>query len=287
MPAHAFDETPCALGEGPFWAEGRLYWFDIIARRLHARGPGETVARTWDFDEHFSAGAPLAGGGIMLASETGLWRFDPGTGARERIVGLEADNPVTRSNDGRADPLGGFWIGTMGKAGEPGAGAIHRYHRGELRRLLGDVSVSNAICFSPDGARGYFADSPTRTIMTWALDAEGWPIEPPAPFFTLDDVPGVPDGAVVDAQGALWVAIWGGGRVVRISAAGALLEEISLPAPQPTCPAFGADPTTLYVTSARAGLGAEALAAHPLSGAVFAAPIAIAGPPHPQVAARA
>ncbi len=282
MSVKIFDPTPCALGEGPLYAHGRLFWFDILNRRLLARAPGDAEAATWSFDEMFSAAGILPDGELLLASETGLWRFSPSTGSRERIVAVEADNPATRSNDGRADRQGGFWIGTMGKSGEKVAGSIWRYHKGDLRRLVENVTVSNAICFAPDGRRGYYADTGTRRIMTWALDADGWPAEEASVLIDLAEV-GPPDGAVTDGEGALWVALWGQSRAVRILPDGAIDTQIALPAPQPTCPAFGADLSTLYFTSAREGMDAEALAAAPASGNVFVTEVAIAGLPEPTV----
>lgn len=276
MSVTVFDPTPCALGEGPLFAHGRLFWFDILNCRLHARAPGDAGAATWSFDEMFSAAGILPGGELLLASETGLWRFAPETGARERIVAVEADNPVTRSNDGRADRQGGFWIGTMGKSGERGAGSIWRYHRGELRRLVADVTTSNAICFAPDGSRGYYTDTGSRKIMTWALDADGWPAQEATVLIDLAET-GPPDGAVTDAEGALWIALWGESKAVRVLPDGTLGAEIALPAPQPTCPAFGEDLSTLYFTSARQGMDDAALAAQPSSGNVFATRIAVPG----------
>ena len=200
MSVTIFDPTPCALGEGPLFAHGRLFWFDILNRRLHARAPGAAEAATWSFDEMFSAAGILPDGELLLASETGLWRFSPETGARERIVAIEADTPVTRSNDGRADRQGGFWIGTMGKGAETGAGSIWRFHKGDLRRLVENVTVSNAICFAPDGTRGYYADTGTQKIMTWPLDADGWPAADATPFFDFAALSAFPDGAVTDSR---------------------------------------------------------------------------------------
>ena len=119
-----FDDRPCELGEGPLWHPERqqLFWFDIIGKRLMTRDGQEP--HSWAFDEHVSAAGWVDRDALLLASETGLWRFDLNTADRSLITPLEADNPVTRSNDGRADPWGGLWIGTMGKEAEPGAGSI-------------------------------------------------------------------------------------------------------------------------------------------------------------------
>lgn len=279
-----FDETRCELGEGPFWAEGRLYWFDILGKRLYARE--ESQARHWQFDEHVSAGGVLERGGLLVASETGLWRFDPASGERSRIVALEAENPANRSNDGRADRHGGFWVGTMSKTGEKRAGALYRYYRGELRKLRDGLTTPNGLCFTPDGRRGFFSDSGARHLFTWELDADGWPASDPEIFFAPEEAQGKPDGAVMDREGAIWCAMPGGGRVLRLGPGGGVGAEIRLPVAQPTCPAFGGgDLTTLYVTTSREGLDADALASQPLAGATFAARVAVPGLPEPRVTA--
>ena len=131
-----FDDRPCALGEGPLWHPERkqLFWFDIVGKSLMAQAPDAQIS--WQFSEHVSAAGWVDRDTLLMASETGLWRFDLANGQKELIVPLEADNPVTRSNDGRADPWGGYWIGTMGKNAEKGAGAIYRFWKGELRQLV-------------------------------------------------------------------------------------------------------------------------------------------------------
>ena len=181
-----FDPTPCALGEGPLWHPTRkqLFWFDILRHRLHAREDDAT--RTWQFNEHVSAAGWVDEARLLIASETRLFVFDVDSGASEDVAPLEADTSVTRSNDGRADPWGGFWIGTMGKAAEPGAGAIYRCYRGEVRQLFPSITISNAICFSPDGTVAYFTDTPKRIIMRQALAAsDGWPVGEPEPWLDL------------------------------------------------------------------------------------------------------
>lgn len=255
MSASVFDDRPCDLGEGPLWHPERaeLFWFDINGKRMLARSGTDT--RDWQFDRHVSAAGWVDRNTLLIATETDLSRFDLTTGALDPVVPLEAETPGTRSNDGRADPRGGFWIGTMGKGGEPGAGAIYRYFRGELRQLYDQITISNAICFAPDGSCAYFTDTVTGVIQRQALDAAGWPDGPPQDFITHRPGSGC-DGAVVDAEGRIWNAHWGHFKISVHDASGVLIEEHRLPCRQPSCPAFGgAELRTLYVTSAREGLG--------------------------------
>jgi sugar lactone lactonase YvrE len=246
-----WDDTICTLGEGPLWHPERqqFFWFDIMGKRLHTKG------RRWQFGEYVSAAGWIDRDQLLIASQTKLFNFDLTSGTAETICPLEADNPVTRSNDGRADPQGGFWIGTMGIHAEPGAGAIWRYYRGELRRIFAPITISNAICFAPDGSTAYFCDTPTKRIMRTGLDAQGWPVGDPSTHIDMTAEGLKPDGAVVDTAGNLWNAQWGAARVACYDPAGKFLRAVDFPATQTTCPAFGGpDLTTLFCTSARIGL---------------------------------
>ncbi|NVO56353.1 SMP-30/gluconolactonase/LRE family protein [Rhodobacteraceae bacterium B1Z28] len=268
-----FDDRPCELGEGPLWHPERqqLFWFDIVGKRLMTREDEEQ--HSWDFPEHVSAAGWIDHDTLLIASETGLWRFDLPTGTRELLAPLEADNPITRSNDGRADPWGGFWIGTMGKQAEPGAGSIYRYWQGELRRLVPDVTISNAICFTPDRSCAYFSDTRTRQVMRWNLSAKtGWPKGDPDVFLDLRNEGLNPDGAVVDVDGNIWIAQWGVGRVAVYGSDGRFLKATSFHADHTSCPAFGGkDLDTLFCTTAREGLSVTAIETQPSHGMTFAA----------------
>ena len=267
-----FDDRPCSLGEGPLWHPTReqLFWLDINGKALLTVERG--VQKSWSFDEHVSAAGWVDDGTLLMASETGLWRFDLETGQQDLVVPLEADNPVTRSNDGRADPWGGFWIGTMGKNAEAGAGAIYRFYRGELRLLVPEVSISNAICFAPDKTSACYTDTVTGQIMRQPLDPEtGWPLGNREVFVDLRDEGLNPDGAVIDTSGNLWVAQWGAGRVAAYDSNGRFLRAVEVPGVHATCPAFGgAKLSTLYCTSARQGLSEETIQQEPKNGMTFA-----------------
>jgi sugar lactone lactonase YvrE len=271
-----FDSRPCDLGEGPLWHPVReqLFWFDITGRRLLTRH-GD-VAQEWHFPEMVSAAGWTGRDGLLIASETQLFHFDLATGTRTRVAPFAAGTPATRSNDGRADPQGGFWIGTMGHAAEPGAGAIWRWHAGQMRRLFAPITIPNAICFTPDGRHAHFADSPTRKVWRVALDAEGWPIGAPEVFLSLPPDGPEPDGAVVDAEGRLWLAEWGAARVSVFSPAGERLGDHTVAAPHSSCPALTPD-GRLYVTSALQGMDATARAAWPLAGQTFVLDVAARG----------
>ncbi len=255
MTVRTFDERICALGEGPLWHPEReqLFWFDILGKCLLSVGGNKQ--QQWQFDEHVSAAGWVDNNTLLVASETALYRFNIETGQKAVVVPLEAGNPHTRSNDGRADRRGGFWIGTMGLGAEPGAGAIYRYYRGELRLLYPEVTIPNAICFSPDGQFAFFTDTALRRIMRQSLDNEGWPVDSPRPHIDFNGSRQNPDGAVVDEEGFLWVALWGSNLMSRYTPQGKLDQEISVPNVQPSCPALGGkELRTLFITSATQGL---------------------------------
>jgi sugar lactone lactonase YvrE len=251
-----FDPRVCILGEGPLWhpTRNQLFWFDILGKKLLTQD--ETGPAEWCFDEHVSAAGWIDDNSLLMASQTGLWRFDIGSGERSHVIDLEADQPLTRSNDGRADPWGGFWIGTMGLETQPYAGSIYRYYKGELRKIVDKVTVSNSITFSPDRSVAYYTDTWSSQILQVPLAAQdGWPAGSPEIFVDLTQEKLNPDGSVVDSAGCLWNAQWGAGRVAKYGPDGTFLKAYELPASQVTCPAFGGpDLKTLFVTSAADGL---------------------------------
>ncbi len=274
------DMRVCALGEGPLWhpLQQRWYWFDIVNSRLLGRDDQATYA--WQFDEMVSAAGWLDAEHLLVASETQLFKFHMDSGRQEQVVALESSNTITRSNDGRADPWGGFWIGTMGKNVEPGAGAIYRYYQGQLECLFSDITISNAICFSHDKRFAYFTDSPSRQIKRQALDKNGWPTGLPDVHIDLSATDLNPDGAVVDKQGYLWNAQWGAARIARYSPQGEFDLALDCGATQVSCPAFGGvDMNLLMATTAAEGLGPE----DPDAGRCFVADSAYVGHPEYQV----
>lgn len=251
MQPSSYDSRVCILGEGPLWHPKRnqLFWFDILTKRLLSREGG--AERTWQFEEFVSAAGWIDEETLIIASESGLYEFDIASGARRLISAIEADDNETRSNDGRGDPYGGFWVGTMGKQAQHRAGAIYRWYRGELRKLFSELSVPNSICFAPDGKEAFFCDTREGVILRVQLDMDGWPKGQASTFVSVPKEDGKPDGAVVDADGDLWNAQWGGSRVARYASNGQLRETISFPTRRISCPAFGGpDLSTLYVTSA-------------------------------------
>ena len=283
MRAKRILKCDCELGEGPLVNGETLYFVDLSGKRIHACKPDGSDWKSWESDNYVSAFARTDTERLLLASDNALEMFDPVTGQREKLLSLEADNPITRSNDGRADRQGGFWIGTMGLSAEPGAGSIYRFYLGELRLLRSEITITNAICFSPDGTIAYFADTAVQKVFKWALDANGWPVGEPEVFHDRTDLEGAPDGAVIDRDGAMWLALWGSSNVIRISPQGEVIDEIDLPASLVTCPAFTPDLKGLLITTASVNMTAEEHADEPDAGCVFGAKITVPGIEEPIV----
>jgi len=269
--AEIYDQTINVLGEGPLWhpERGELFWFDIVSQKLYHRA-GEDL-RQWQFGEPVSAAGWIDRDNLLVASASALSRFDIESGDSEVVVPLEDDNPLTRSNDGRADPFGGFWIGTMGCAHEEKIGTIYRYYRGEVRALYSGITVPNAMCFSPDGGLAYFTDTMQGQVMRQKLDpADGWPLGEPDVFIDVRGEKFGADGSVIDTQGNFWNARYGGYSVARYSADGDLMDTLSLPTVYITCPAFGgADLSNLYVTSCCRNMSEEKRREQPDAGKTF------------------
>jgi len=260
-------------------ARQELFFFDIKEETLYAANAAGEITNQWLFNENVAAAAIVDDNTLVLAAETGLKGFDIATGGIAPIVGIEASNGETRTNDSRVHPSGAFWIGTMGKNETNPIGAVYHYRDGVLSTLKSNVSIPNATCFSPDGTIAYWSDTPTRQIMQCATDpATGLPIGEWTLFADVSDHRGVPDGAVVDSEGYLWNARWGGNCVVRHAPDGSIDRIVELPVSQVTCPAFGgADLKTMFITTAKTGLSAEQRANEPHAGSVFAVDVDVAG----------
>lgn len=250
-----FDDRSCHLGEGALWHPLRkqFFWFDILERKLMSRdGSG---AQEWALPQLSSAAGWVDADRLLIASEIGLAVLDLTSGAQTPLAAIEDHIPATRSNDGRADRQGGFWIGTMGKAAEPRAGTIWRWYRGELRPLIEGITTPNAICFAADGRTAFYADTPTGMVWAQPLDGDGWPDGDRQLYLDLSPMGLSPDGAVIDSTGAFCVACWGDGAVLRFDASGAVLDRLAVGGRNSSCPAFGgADMRDLLVTTAREGI---------------------------------
>jgi sugar lactone lactonase YvrE len=282
---------PSLLGESPFWhpGEAALYWCDIPGRRLNRYTPRLNLHEHWYFPSEPACCAPLLEGGLLLGMRDGLWHFEPSTGARVRVAEPPYDPTQERFNDGKADPQGRFWVGTIYEPRDAPRAALYCYAGGSLDRMADGITTSNGLAWSPDGRVMYWAD--TKAHVVYAFDVEAStgslsqrrefarfphrdPEQPPHRYA------GRPDGAAVDAEGCYWVAMYEGARVLRLSPTGELLREIELPVRCPTMPCLGGpDLRTLYITTARQQRPAQELATMPWSGCVLQLRVEVPGLP--------
>ena len=282
---------PSLLGESPVWHpdEGALWWCDIPGHALHRWHAASGRHQHWGFDTDVSCCAPMQGGQMLLAMRDGLWRFDPADGQRHRLAPPPYDPAHERFNDGKADPQGRLWVGTIYEPRDPPKAALYRFARGKLERLAGDITVSNGLGFSPDGRTMYWSDTKAHEIYAFDFDGQDGSLarrrvfarfEPKQPGQDLATYGGRPDGAAVDAEGCCWVAMFEGQRVLRLSPDGQILHEVKLPVRCPTMPCFGdADLRTLYITTSRENRPAEELARQPWAGHVLRLRVDVPGLP--------
>ncbi len=287
----ALPVAPSRLGESPFWHpdEAALYWCDIPGKSLNRWHPASATHRQWRLDSEPGCCAPMPGGALLLAQRDGLFRFDPASGQRSRLAEPPYRPGQERFNDGRADAAGRFWVGTIYEPRTEPLAALYRWAGGRLDRIAGDVTVSNGLAFSPDGCTMLWADTAAHRIDALDFDAGSGTVSrrrtlaqfaARAPGQDLAAYGGRPDGAAVDAEGACWVAMYEGQRLLRLADDGRVLQELSLPVRCPTMPCFGgADLRTLYVTTAREKRPPDELAAQPLAGCVLFTRVAVPGLP--------
>jgi len=284
------------LGESPFWHPGerRLYWADIagrLLRRVHADGSG---AESWSMPQEPGCFAPARGGGWVIALRDGFYRAHEWGGTLTLLHRSEHDPATTRFNDGKADPLGRFWAGTLFEPKTRPGGELFsldcRAGAPRVQRMAEDVTTANGLAWSPDARTVYWTDTQQHLVRAWDWDAQSnrmsgervfHRFEPKPPGWTPGDpgYGGRPDGATVDAEGHYWCAMFEGGRVVRLSPAGEVVDEIATPMLCPTMPCFGGDDLrTLFVTSA-GKRGEEERAARPQTGHVVALRVDVPGLP--------
>ena len=279
------------LGESPFWhpTEQALYYCDIPGRKLQRFDPASGELAHWDFDTDVASAAPMLGGSLLLAMRDGLWRFDLASGARKRIAAPPYDGAKERFNDGKCDPQGRFWVGTIYEPRDPALAAFYRFDAAGLKRMAGGITVGNGLAWSPDGRTLYYSDTKAHTIYASDFDPVSGTAGERRVFASfplkqadqdLNVYGGRPDGAAVDSEGCYWSALFEGQRLLRLSPSGKVLQELRLPVRCATMPCFGgADLKTLFITTSREKRPAAELEAQPLAGRVLTLRVDVAGLP--------
>lgn len=274
MEAKLLLDAKAQLGEGALWDEREqvLYWIDIMGKKLHRYNPATQNDEVFNVGQHVGTVVLDESGGILLAVQSGFARFDLETEKLDIIVNPESHIEGNRFNDGKVDPGGRFWAGTMSYNATPHAGSLYCLDiDGTVHIKETDVTISNGIVWTADHQTMYYVDSTPRVITAFDYEKATGNISNGKIVIKVPQHMGSPDGIAIDSKGQLWVAHWGYGAVVCwCPKTGEIMQEIKVPASNTSACAFGgADMKTLYITTARIGLSDEKLADEPLSGGLF------------------
>ena len=291
-----FEPFRFKLGEGPLWdvEEQALYGTDVLGRNLWRFDPARSDLQTWAFDRYVTAVALRRSGGAVVALQDGLYLFDFQTGESRLVAPLCRVEDKVQLNDGKVDPAGRFLVGSVRTGPDAAPAELYQLdsHR-EVATLDTDFIVTNGPCWSPDGSVFYFSDTVKREIYAYDYDLRTGDVANRSVFANTEALGGMPDGATVDAEGCIWSALCGGGKVVRYRPDGTVALVVDMPAPLVSSVMFGgANLDRLFVTTIDpAAAAAEiAMAANTLpndenSGALFVIDgLGVVGVPEPRFA---
>ena len=283
MQAELLFDAKATLGEGPIWdaRTQTLYWLDILNKRIYS--DGDILV---ELDEFVGCIAPRQNGGLILTKRFSFWMLDQTqdepASVRTTLLAPLVDEPSNnRFNDGKCDPRGRFLAGTMDMGEKDPNGSLYSLDGKTVTKILGDVTISNGMAWSPDHKTFYYIDTPTRTVRAFDYDLETGAIANPRQVIYVPETLGWPDGMTSDMQGNLWIAMWGGAKMTKWNPnTGELLEQIPVPAKNVSSCVFGGkNMNELYMTSARIGLDDATLTQYPLTGGVFRLETKVEGMP--------
>ena len=276
-------DAKAQLGEGALWhpTENKLYWVNIEGRTLHIYDPVTKENQSLWVKERVGTVVPVKSGGALVALQNGIHFINTQTGRLQFIVNPLTNNNI-RFNDGKCDPSGRFWVGSMHLRFTEGTASLYRMDTDKtVHKILDGVTVSNGIAWTKDKKTMYYVDSHLRRIDAFDYsDADG-AITNRRVVVTIQDGGGSPDGIALDAEGKIWAALWGANAVGKFDPeTGELLQKIEVPAPNVSSCAFGGkELDTLYITTARGELSEAQLAAYPLSAGLFSIKPGVKGVP--------
>ncbi len=299
---HRMTSLADGLGESPFWhpAENCLYWVDIPGQRLRRMAmsadlESEQQVEDWALGEEPGCFAPAAQGGWVMATRSGVYRAQTWGGPRHLLAAAPYDTARLRFNDGKCDPAGNFWSGSMFEPRDQALAVLYALQAdGRLEIKAGGATVANGLAWSPDGRTLYWSDTGAHCIRAWDYDADTQTMSRERVFAQFPLKPknwvygnassqaylGRPDGAAVDAQGFYYAAMYEGHRLAKFAPDGRCVAFIETPVQCPTMPCFGGDDLcTLFITTSAHGRSAQELQALPDSGCVFATRVETPGLP--------
>ncbi len=266
--------SPCTLGEGPIWDEENysLIWVDITEGKVHELDVLEQRTRTLDVKDLVGSVALCDDGDLLIALKSGISLVDRKNGDIKKLLDPEEFLKDNRFNDGKCDPAGRFWIGSMNMDEETPSGNLYRLDSDLVcDRLLDELTISNGLAWSPDQKTFYHIDSPTMEVVAFNYNIDNGELTNRHTVITIPEKEGFPDGMTIDSEGMLWICHWGGWQVARWNpGTGEKLTSIKMPVSQVTCCTFGGkDYKDLYVTTARKGLTEKELKQEPEAGSTF------------------
>ncbi|MEI7028423.1 SMP-30/gluconolactonase/LRE family protein [Paenibacillus sp. y28] len=278
-------DAKAQLGEGPCWdaERGQLYWIDIAGESVHCFDPAAGTNQTIPVGQKVGAVVQRESGGLLVAMHHGLYELEPETGKLTFLTDPEKHLPGNRFNDGKCDPAGRFWAGTMHmEETEPTATLYVLNADRTLESRVGDITTSNGLTWSPDGKTMYYIDSPTRTVSAFDYDSSTGTVANRRIIIRFDVERGsFPDGMTADSEGMLWIAEWGGYQVSRWNPqTGEQIGTVRVASPKVTSCAFGGDDLQdLYITTASINNTAEQQEAYPQAGGIFHVRTGVTGVP--------
>lgn len=277
-------DAQAQLGEGALWhqKEQRLYWIDIEGKKLHLYNPATGQDREIPVGARIGTVVPAQDGQALVALQNGIHLLHLDSEKLTLVANPLKGAAGFRFNDGKVDPAGRFWVGSMHLQSKQGVAALYRLnHDGTVQKVLSDITISNGIVWSANRKTMYYIDTPTLTIKAYDYDDTTGDLSNPRVAVEVPEEAGFPDGMSIDAEGKLWVAHWGGHSVIRWNPDnGRMMQKVELPVPNVTSCAFGGENLdVLYITTAREGLSAEELQEYPLSGGLFRVSPGVRGVP--------
>ena len=260
-------------GEGAIWNPftNTLFWVDIDGQYLFEWNPATQKNREWKFEKKVSTVVPESPSTVVFTLSDEVVRFNFETGTSEQLHSIDVGNNAVRFNDGKCDPQGRLWAGTMVMSGERGSGFLYRIDANGIVPMEKGINCSNGIVWTKDKRTMYYTDTPTGEVWAYDFDVKTGKISNRRVAITIPPEMGYPDGMTIDNNDMLWIAHWGGSAVYNWNPkTGQLIGKIGIPAPNITSCAFGGEKLdTLYITSARGGMSKEQLDKYPLSGSLF------------------
>ncbi len=267
-------DSKSELGEGAIWnyRTGELIWINIEGKILNFYNPKTGNNKEMFTGQRIGTAVPTETGQVLIALQNGIYMLNPETGSKKRIANPESNLPGNRFNDGKCDPAGRFWAGTMSLKMEKEAGTLYRFDPdSSIHKMIAKVTISNGIAWSADKTKMYYIDTPTQKVVQYDYNNATGEITNKKVAVGIQKEIGSPDGMTIDADGNLWIALWGGAAVGCWNPeTGKLIRKIEVPAKNVTSCAFGdEDLGTLYITTARTGTSNEELLKYPNAGGVF------------------